>query len=112
MTTLPQKAEKKFSDVRPGATVRIHEKIKDITPKGEERERTQIFEGIVLARKGGSSPSATITVRKESQGISVEKIFPIHSPLVTNIDVVKQAKVRRAKLYFLRTQKKRFKERK
>jgi large subunit ribosomal protein L19 len=62
----------------------------------------QVFEGIVLARKHGDEPGATFTVRKMSQGIGVEKIFPLYTPLIEKIEIVKRAKVRRAKLYYIR----------
>ena len=87
-------------DIRPGDTVRMHQKIKE-----KNKERIQIFEGIVIARKHGKGISATITVRKVIAGIGVEKIFPIHTPTIQKIEVVKRAKVRRAKLYYLRTAK-------
>lgn len=69
---------------------------------GKSKERIQNFEGIVIARKG-SGVTETFTVRKISSGIGVERIFPIHSPNIASIEVVKKGKVRRAKLYFLRT---------
>lgn len=106
-----KKDEKRFSDIRPGMTVRVHQKIKEVTAKGE-KERIQVFEGMVLARKGGDEIGATITVRKVSGGIGVEKTFPIYSPNVVKIEAIKQAKVRRAKLFFLRTFKKKLKEKK
>ncbi len=84
-------------DFRPGYTVRVHQKIQE---KG--KERIQIFEGVVIARKKGKSAEATFTVRKISQGIGVEKIFPLYSPHIAKIEVVKLAKPRRAKLYYLR----------
>jgi large subunit ribosomal protein L19 len=96
--------------VKPGLTVKVYEKIKDVDAKGEDRERTQIFEGIILAVKKPRTISGTITVRKISEGVGVEKIFPIHSPLVEKIVPVKQAQVRQAKLYYLRRSKKRIKE--
>lgn len=92
-------------DLRPGQTVRVHQKIKELNAKGEAKERLQVFEGLIIAHKHGQEPGATITVRKFSDGIGVEKIFPIHSPLVAKVEVVKESKVRRAKLYFLRDQK-------
>ncbi len=92
--------KKDLPDIRPGDTVRIHQKVQE---KG--KERIQVFEGIVLARKHGKGISATITVRKIISGIGVEKIFPIHSPVTEKIEVVKRSKVRRAKLYYLRTVK-------
>ena len=89
-------------DIRPGMTVRVHQRIREIGKKGEEKERIQVFEGIVLARKHGQEVGASITVRKISNGIGVEKVFPLHSPNVVKIEPIKQARVRRAKLYYLR----------
>ena len=87
-----------FVNLRPGATVRVHQKIQE-----GEKSRIQIFEGMIIARKHGSGPSATITVRKIASGVGVERIFPIHTPMVTQFEVTKTSKVRRAKLYYLRT---------
>lgn len=101
-----------LEQIKPGATVKVHQKIKEKTTKGEDKERIQVFEGIILARKHGVEPGATITVRKISDGIGVERIFPLYSPNITKIEVVKQAKVRRAKLYYLRNYKKKIKEKK
>ena len=83
--------------IRPGDTVRVHQKIEE---KG--KTRIQIFEGVVLARKHGSEPGATFTVRKVASGVGVEKIYPLYSPLIDKIEIVKRSKVRRAKLYFIR----------
>ncbi len=102
---------KLYPEVVPGATVRVHQKIKEKTPKGEDRERIQIFEGIVLARRGGGV-SETITVRKISYGVGVEKILPLAMPSIEKIEVVKKMKTRRAKLYYLRDYKKKIKEKK
>ena len=95
--------------LKPGMTIKVHQKITESGPKGD-KERIQIFEGIIIARHGGTNPEATITVRKISEGIGVEKIFPLFSPNVVKIEPVKQAKVRQAKPYFLRKTKKRIKE--
>ncbi|MDP2656535.1 MAG: 50S ribosomal protein L19 [bacterium] len=100
----------KFEGVRVGMTVRVHQKIKDVNPKGEEKERIQIFEGMVIKQKGGTSPRATLTIRKISNGVGVEKIYPIHLPSIEKVVPVKQLEVRRAKLYYLRTSKKKIKE--
>lgn len=83
-------------EFRAGDTVRVHCKIKE-----GDKERIQIFEGITLARKGDGR-EASFTVRKISYGVGVERIFPLHSPLVDRIEVVTRGKVRRAKLYYLR----------
>ncbi len=87
-------------DIRPGDTILVYQKIKE-----GNKERIQIFEGIVIAKKHGKGPSGTITVRKVVEGIGVERIFPIHSPAISKIEIVKHGKVRRAKLYYLRTTK-------
>jgi large subunit ribosomal protein L19 len=92
-----QKQLKTLPDIRPGYTVVVHQKIKE-----GNKERIQPYKGIVIARKHGKGINATITVRKISGGIGVEKIFPIHSPVIEKIEVLAKAKVRRAKLYFLR----------
>jgi large subunit ribosomal protein L19 len=93
-------------DIRPGMVVRVHERIIDTNTRGEEKERVQIFEGMVLGAKGGGV-SRTITVRKNSKGWMVEKIFPLSSPNIDKIEVVKEYRVKRAKLNFLRSRFKR-----
>lgn len=80
-----------------GDTVRVWSKIED---KG--KYRLQAFEGLVLARKHGTTPSATFTVRKVSNSVGVERIFPLYSPMIDKIEIVKQAKTRRSKLYYIR----------
>jgi len=97
------------TQVKPGMVIRVHQKIKDVNTKGEEKERIQVYEGLVLARKHGNEPGATITVRKISEGIGVERIFPIHSPLIEKIELVDTKDVHRAKLYYTRDYKKRLK---
>ena len=82
--------------IKIGDTVKVHCRIKDGT-----NERIQIFEGTVIAKKGGGI-SETFTVRKVAYGVGVEKIFPVHSPNVAKIDVVRHGKVRRSKLYYVR----------
>lgn len=96
--------------LKPGMIVRVHQKIKEINTKGEEKERIQIFEGIVLSLKHGGQPGATVTVRKVSEGVGVEKIFPIHAPVVDKIELVRQMHVRQARPLYLRTYKKKLRE--
>ena len=84
-------------DVHAGYTVKVWQKIQE---KG--KTRLQVFEGLVLARKHGSEPGATFTVRRVASGVGVEKIFPLYSPLIDKIEVIKRSKVRRAKLYHIR----------
>jgi large subunit ribosomal protein L19 len=99
------------TDLKPGMTVRVYQKIKEVNIKGEEKERIQYFEGMIIARKHNKEIGGTITVRKVSDSVGVEKIFPLNLPSIDKIEVKKIAKVSRAKLYFLRRgYKKRFKE--
>lgn len=81
---------------RPGDTVKVHIRVVEA-----ERERIQVFEGVVIARKG-SGTKETFTVRKLSYGVGVERILPVHSPVIDKIEVVRRGDVRRAKLYYLR----------
>lgn len=90
-------AERRELGIRAGDTVKVHQKIQD---KG--KTRIQIFEGVVLACKHGGEPGATFTVRKMASGVGVEKIYPLYSPLIDKLEIVKRAKVRRAKLYYIR----------
>ncbi|KPJ97468.1 MAG: 50S ribosomal protein L19 [Gemmatimonas sp. SG8_28] len=83
-------------DFRPGDTVRVSVRVRE-----GDKERLQAYEGVCIARRGGGI-SETFTVRKISGGIGVERVFPLHSPLVAQIDVVRRGRVRRAKLYYLR----------
>ena len=86
-------------DLHPGDAVRVHATIRE-----GDRERIQVFEGILIAMKHGGN-RRTITVRKSSFGVAVERIFPLHSPLVAKVEVLRSHHVRRAKLYFLRKRK-------
>ncbi len=88
--------KEKYQDFKVGDTVRVYAKIIE-----GDKERLQGFEGVVIAKKG-SGARETFTVRKVVQGVGVERIFPVHSPKVDRIKIVKQGKVRRAKLYYLR----------
>jgi len=89
-------------NIEPGMTVRVYQKIKEKNPKGEIKERVQYFEGMIIAKKHGKEAGASITVRKISNGVGVEKIFPLHLPTITKIEIKKQSRVKRAKLYFLK----------
>ncbi|MDC1205369.1 50S ribosomal protein L19 [Candidatus Pacebacteria bacterium] len=89
--------DRKELGIKAGDTVRVHQKIQD-----KDKTRIQIFEGLVLARKHGNEPGATFTVRKVASGVGVEKIYPLYSPNIDKIEIVKRAKVRRAKLYYIR----------
>ena len=84
-------------EFRPGDTVKVSVKIKE-----GDRERIQVFEGLVIKRRGGGI-SETFTVRKISYGVGVERIFPVHSPMVAKIEVTRHGKVRRAKLHYIRS---------
>lgn len=88
--------KEKVDDFRVGDTVRVSAKIKE-----GNRERVQVFEGVVLKRQNGGARE-TFTVRKNSNGIGVEKTWPLHSPTIEKIEVVRRGKIRRAKLYYLR----------
>ena len=89
--------ERKNLDLRPGDTVKVWQKIQE---KG--KTRLQAFEGLVLARKHGTEAGATFTVRKVIDSVGVEKIFPLYTPMIDKIEVLRRSKVRRAKLYFVR----------
>ena len=83
-------------DFAPGDTVKVHVKIKE-----GEKERIQVFQGVVISKRKGTT-NATFTVRKVSYGVGVERIFPLHSPIIDKIEVVTKGRVRRAKIYYLR----------
>lgn len=94
-------AQMKAKDAIPqfniGDTVRVHFRIVE-----GEKERIQVYEGVVIARKGGEGPNAKFTVRRVAFGEGVERVFPLHSPRVEKVQVTREASVRRAKLYYLR----------
>lgn len=94
--------KKSISRFAIGDTVRVHVKVVE-----GEKERIQVYEGTVIARKGTLN-TETFTVRKVSYGVGVERIFPVHSPIVSRVEVVRQGQVRRAKLYYLRRKKGKF----
>jgi large subunit ribosomal protein L19 len=104
MNTLKKLEERKLRQdlpaMRAGDTVRVHVKVKE-----GDKERIQIFEGMIIAFKHGRGPSATVTVRKTSFGHGVERIFPLHAPTIEKIEVIRSHHVRRAKLYFMRERK-------
>lgn len=89
--------ERKKLDLRAGDTVRVWQKIKE-----KDKFRLQAFEGLVLAHKHGKEAGATFTVRKVMDGVGVEKIFPLYSPMIDKIELIRRSKVRRAKLYYVR----------
>ena len=88
---------KTLPDFKPGFVVKVHQRIKE-----GGKERVQVFEGLVIARKGGTGANATFMVRKISYGVGVERIFPLHSPNIVKLDVIKPAIVSKAKLYYTR----------
>jgi large subunit ribosomal protein L19 len=98
LSPVDMEARKKL-DFKSGDTVRVWSKIKD--EKG--KFRVQAFEGMVLARKHGTEIGATFTVRKVASGVGVERIFPIYSPMIDKIEIVKRSRARRSKLYYVRT---------
>jgi large subunit ribosomal protein L19 len=95
--------ERKKLDIRSGDTIKVTQKIKERDKKTNKfKTRLQVFEGLCLAVKHGREAGATFTVRKTASGVGVERIFPIYSPMIDKIEVVKRSKVRRSKLYHIR----------
>lgn len=90
--------EREALDIRAGDTVRVWQKIKE----GDGKTRLQAFEGLVLSMKHGKEAGATFTVRKVMDGVGVEKIYPLYSPMIDKVELLRRAKVRRAKLYYIR----------
>ncbi len=102
MTNKTQEFTKEFlktnlPDIKPGDIVKVHQKIKE-----GDKERIQVFEGVVLALKHGKGITGTFTVRKIISGIGVEKTYPLHSPNIEKVEIVSRSKIRRSKLYYLR----------
>lgn len=95
------KVAETMPEIKPGMVIRVHEKIEDVNAKGEKRQRVQIFEGLVLG-VGGAGVSRNFRVRKETDGFGVEKIYPIASPNITKVEIVKTFRVRRAKLSYIK----------
>ena len=91
---------KTLPEFKPGYTVKVFQRIKE-----GGKERVQVFEGLVIARKGGEGVNATFMVRKISSGVGVERIFPLHSPNIVKLEIVKSPEVRKAKLYYVRARK-------
>lgn len=102
------KNDMKRDELKAGQTVRLHERIIDVSAKGEARERVQVFEGMILGLRG-SGVSKTLTIRKMSGTVAVEKIYPVNSPVIAKIELVKTARVRKARLNFISSLKRRFK---
>ncbi len=93
-----EKMKQQRPDIQPGYTVRVHQKVQE-----GDKERVQVFEGLVIGvHRGHSTADTSFTVRRIASGVGVERVFPLHSPLIEKIEVKKVAKVRRAKLNFLR----------
>lgn len=90
--------ERKALDLRTGDTVKVFQKV----PDKDGKFRTQVFEGLIIAKKHGREAGGTFTVRRTTGGYGVEKIYPLYSPMIEKIEITKRAKVRRAKLYFIR----------
>ncbi len=94
---LSEKQLKELPEFKTGCTVKVHQKIRE-----GSKERVQVFEGLVIARKGGKGVNATFMVRKIASGIGVERIYPLHSPNIVKLEVVKAPHTRKAKLYYVR----------
>ena len=94
---ISQSQIKELPEFRVGSTVKVHQRIKE-----GSKERVQIFEGLVIARKGGTGVNASFMVRKIASGVGVERIYPLHSPNVVKLEVVKSPVISKAKLYYVR----------
>ncbi len=96
-------------EIRPGMVIKLYERIRDVSAQGKEKERTQFFEGLVISQRG-SKENKSITLRKISNGVGVEKIYPLNLPAIEKIELLKQYRVKRAKLFFTRHSNKKLKE--
>ena len=94
---VPTEANERIPEFGPGDTVRVNFRIREGT-----RERVQAFQGVCIRRSNGKGPAANFTVRRITAGIGIERVFPLYSPLIESLEVTRQGKVRRAKLYYLR----------
>lgn len=97
------------AQIETGMTIRIHQKIKDVAPNGEEKERVQVYEGLVT-KTSGAGARKTMTVRKVSDGVGVEKIFPLALPSIVKVELTKMVKTSRKDISFVRKSKKRLKD--
>jgi large subunit ribosomal protein L19 len=97
--------KKNLPEIKVGDIVRVYQKVTENSEGKEKTEKSQVFEGQILARKHGKEMGASIVVRKVSLGVGIERTFPLYSPLIEKIEVVKRGRVRRAKLYYLREAK-------
>ena len=107
---MKEKLKETIPLIKPGMILKIYYKIKEKSPQGKKKERSQFFEGIVIARRHDNQPQASVTLRKISHGVGIEKTFPLFSPLIEKIEIIKKIKVRKAKAYYLRGYKKKLKE--
>ena len=97
MKIIQDQLKSNLPEIKPGQTVRVHQRVKE-----GAKTRVQPFEGLVIAAKHGRGLDGTFTVRKIAEGVGVEKIYPLHSPTIDKIEILKTSKVRRAKLYYMR----------
>lgn len=102
ITTDVEALKETIAKLKPGMTIRLHQKIKELNTKNEEKERLQYFEGMITALRRNKATGGTITVYKTTDGVGVEKIYPLSLPTINKIEIKKEAKVRRAKLTYIK----------